>query len=233
MKLKLAPRERKMVFYGAIAAAIIIVVYAVIMPFFDYRATLKREIAAKTDTLRQHLKMVQERELLLAKKSELTQRMEKANAKLLPETVPTAAANQLQQIADGLLKNLEIQNRRPVKEERVKEEYQKVATQVDFQCEIMQLVPVLYEIKNFDKNFISMDTLEVTYQQYAAKAKDSKLKPLRVSMTLSTLIRYIAPEKKEDKDAGRGKTAPAGVKAEGPESVPKDPSHKTTVYWRS
>ncbi|MBI1747605.1 MAG: hypothetical protein HYR55_13600 [Acidobacteria bacterium] len=213
MKWKLAPRERKMVIGGGLLAAILVAVYFVIMPFLDYKQAVSRDIKNKSETLKQYLHTKSEKESLQARKEELNRRMEKAAAKLLNETVPTAAANQLQVIVDGLVKGVEIQTRRPGKEERLKEDYQRVSTQLDFQCQIDQLIPVLYEIKNYDQGYLCLDNLDITYQQYAIKAKDTKVKPLRVALTLSAIIRYVAPEKKEDKDSGRVKTPVGAAKA--------------------
>jgi len=208
-RIKLAPRERRMVIGGGAAAAILVAYFGVI-PYMDKRQAMREEIDKRTKTLTQYHQTIQEKEGLLARKAEFTQRMEKAGALLLTETTPQTAQAKLGEIAESILaKTVELGPRRYPKEERVKEDYQRVVTQIDFQCEIDKLVPVLYEIKTYDKAYLSLDHLDIAFQPYAETAKDPKIKPLRVNLTLSTLMRYQAPEKKEDKDAGRPKPTAA------------------------
>lgn len=211
-KLKIAPRERKMLIGGGIAVVLILLVQFGVYPFIERRQTLRQDIEKKNHTLKQYIQIVQEKNALQSKKDDGTRRMEKAAARLLNETVPTAAQQKLQEMVEGLVKGVEVQNRRQMKEERLGEDYQKIPLQMDIQCEIDKLVPVLFDIKNYNQCFLAVDQLDIHYQSFASKVKNTNVKPLRVNMTLYTIIRYNPPEKKEDKDAGRGKPSPSGQK---------------------
>jgi hypothetical protein len=206
--VKLSKRDKKIIWLGSAAGVVILLVSFVIMPFRDNKKNVREELKQKKLDMQRNLQILEEKDDYKKTIEDLNKRLEQYNARLLPESTPAQAKVKLEEaLIDMATKaGVDPSNRRPEREEKLSDEYQKISIRVDqILCMPDQAMTFLYHIRTFDKYFLTIDQLDIQPSSYTpVRGTGTRDNKIRLGATISAVIR-VTPEKKEE--APRSKPA--------------------------
>lgn len=159
---RLARRERRILIIGVCAAAVILVFFYGVLPFYDSQEKARAELESKSRLLRQTISTIQNQEVYAAQLRALEAELGIFRGQLLDAAEGTMARVQLEEIVRGVAEEngVTITRSNPLPERKIGEKYSKVTLQVNLQSGMSELTGFLVALANHPK-FLQVDGLTV------------------------------------------------------------------------
>ena len=155
---KLSKREKRAVAILAIVGGMILVVFGLVLPFYDAKSELEAEFEEKEKVLRRYIQVIQEEDIYQAQLTELDRVLGQYRQGLLDAQEASIATVQLEEIVRSLAAeyNIQVARSNPLQERKIGEGYVKVTLQINLQSDMSQLTNFLYGLSTHSK-FLLVD----------------------------------------------------------------------------
>ncbi len=186
--MNITGRERKVIISGAVAAAAILVFYAVNLQLPNSES-LAQEVDFKKKLLLKQREILSNENTYEERMEEYARRLEQNRLKLLPGDNPNVAGAELQKLLMDFASQsgVEITQKNQLPEKNIQDILTQVSIRIQANCDPEQLVNFLTAIQNYGK-FLKVEEFTITGIPV--------LKKYRIRPSL-TVVGYIASQKAE------------------------------------
>jgi len=160
---KLSKRDKRALFGAAILVVLYVVVFQVIMPYYDAGTTVDGQLDQKKRMLRSAVRTIQQREVYAAQVAEIDKVLTQYEQRLLDAPDATTAATQLDEIVRALANenNVTLTKSNPLQERKVGERYTKVTVQINLDGDLNTTTAFLYALSVHPK-FMLVENFSVS-----------------------------------------------------------------------
>ncbi|MDA2923675.1 type II secretion system protein GspM [Acidobacteria bacterium AH-259-L09] len=160
---RLAKREKRAVAILGMVGGMILVVFGLVLPFYDAKSELGAEIEKKEKLLQRYIQAIQEEEIYQAQLTELDRVLGQYRQGLLDAQEASIATVQLEEIVRGLAAeyNIQVARSNPLQERKIGEGYAKITLQINLQSDVNQLTNFLHGLSTHSK-FLLVDDFSLT-----------------------------------------------------------------------
>jgi Tfp pilus assembly protein PilO len=150
---KLTRRDRRTLAIAGVFAAVVLVVFYVILPFLDAQSETESELANKERALSQRVRAIRGVEYYRSQIEQLDSVLVGLRAQLLDAENPTIAQNQLENIVREIAEEngVTISRSTPLQSRKVGEHYSKVTLQINVQSGMLELTSFLQALSAHSK----------------------------------------------------------------------------------
>jgi len=189
--MKINPRERKFIFFGATAVAALVIFYLITLLLPD-RESRAQQVETKKAMLLKHRELLSQEKFYKEQVEQYAVHLEQDMIRLLPGDNPNVAEADLQKLlmsfADQSGVEITRKNTRPDKE--MEDDLIMVSVAIETNCNLEQLVRFLTAIQNHDK-FLKIEQFTITGFQTQRRNQ------IRPGMTVVGYISSKEPESNE------------------------------------
>jgi len=153
---KLSKRDKRAVAVLAAVGGVVLVIFAVVLPFYDARADLKERLTDSTELLQRYVQVLREETVFQQELSELEQFFGGYQSRLLEAPDTSTATIQLEEVVRALASEngISITRSNPLQERQMGENYLKITLQINMQSNMSQLSNFLYGLSAHPKFFL-------------------------------------------------------------------------------
>lgn len=150
---KLSKRDKKTLLVGSAAAAVILVVFYGILPFWEARGEVAEQVQTRQRLLQRSVEMIRQEEVFRAELEQLDRALEQYQNQLLDAREESIARVQLEEIVRRLAEEngVTVQRSNPLQERKIGERYAKITLQVNLQAEMPELTNFMYALSAHPK----------------------------------------------------------------------------------
>ncbi len=160
---KLAKRDKRALIGGGILAVLYLLVFQLILPFYDAGSTVDGQLDQKKRVLRAAVRTIQERDVYAAQVAEIDKVLTQYEQRLLEAPDATTAATQLDEIVRSLANenNVTLTKSNPLQERKVGDRYTKVTVQINLDGDLATTSAFLYALSVHPK-FLLVENFSVS-----------------------------------------------------------------------
>lgn len=155
---KLNKRDKRTLWLGGVAGAIILFVIYGIMPLSEASSELDGELREKAALLQRSIVAVENEDIYRSRLATLESMLDQYRGQLLDSDDGTVARVQLEEIVRGLAESngVTISRSNPLQETKIGERYSKVRIQINLTGDMPELTSFVYDLSNHPK-FLVID----------------------------------------------------------------------------
>ncbi|MGH9341392.1 MAG: type II secretion system protein GspM [Acidobacteriota bacterium] len=156
---KLSNRDKKVLSIGGSGAALIILIFYVILPFYEGNAEAAAELENKQRLLQRTLETLRHEDVYRAQVQLLDEALNEYRQRLLDASQVEVGKNQLEGIVRSLANEhgLRVVRTSPLPEQKVSDRYAKVSLQVHLEGGMSELTNFLYAVSSYPKALVVED----------------------------------------------------------------------------
>jgi type II secretory pathway component PulM len=160
---KLSKRDKRVLIGGGILVVLYVVVFQLILPFYDAGNTVDGQLDQKKRVLRSAVRTIQERDVYASQVAEIDKVLTQYKQRLLDAPDPTTAATQLDEIVRSLAteNNVTLTKSNPLQERKVGDRYTKVTLQINLDGDLATTTAFLYALSAHPK-FLLVENFSVS-----------------------------------------------------------------------
>ncbi|RPI28313.1 MAG: hypothetical protein EHM61_05505 [Acidobacteria bacterium] len=160
---KLTRRDKRALIGGAVLAFLYLLVFHLILPFYEAGTTVDSQLDQKKQMLQRAVKTIQEREVYAAQVAEIEKVLAQYEQRLLDARDSTTAATQLDEIVRALAteNNVTLTKSNPLQDRKAGERYTKVTIQINLDGEMAAATAFLYALSVHPK-FLLIENYSVS-----------------------------------------------------------------------
>ncbi len=160
---KLSKRDKRALAGAGILIVLYVVLFQLILPFYDAGNTVDGQLDQKKRVLRSAVRTIQEREVYAAQVAEIDKVLTQYEQRLLVAPDATTAATQLDEIVRSLANenNVTLTKSNPLQERKVGERYTKVTLQINLDGDLNTTTAFLYALSAHPK-FLLVENFSVS-----------------------------------------------------------------------
>ncbi len=160
---KLSKRDKRALIGAGILIVVYVVVFQLILPFYDTGATIGGQLEQKKRVLERAVRTIQEREVYAAQVAEIDKVLTQYEQRLLDAPDGTTAATQLDEIVRSLASgnNVTLTKSNPLQERKVGERYTKVTLQINLDGDMTSITAFLHALSVHPK-FLLVENFSVS-----------------------------------------------------------------------
>jgi len=183
---KISNRDRKVLIGGGIAAAVIVVVTYVILPFVDSYSTLNEQLNQKGTLLQESVQIIRNRQLYLDRAARIDRELADLNRQLLDGPDEVTAQNQLETIVRSLAEssNISISRSFPIQGRTIEEKYARIIVEITVDGGLGNLTDFLQAVSTHNK-YLQVDEFNIS----STLSRRNSLRKLTPRMQISGYIR--------------------------------------------
>lgn len=155
---KLSKRDKRTLWFGGIAGAVLVFIVYGLMPLSEASANLDNEVREKAVLLQRSIKAVENEDIYLSQLTMLESMLDQYSSQLLDSNDGTVARVQLEEIVRGLAESngVTISRSNPLQETKVGEKYSQVKIQINLAGDMPELTSFIYDLSTHPK-FLVID----------------------------------------------------------------------------
>lgn len=155
---KLSKRDKRTLWVGGIAGAIILFVVYGIMPLSEASDNLDGELREKAALLQRSIKAVENEDIYRSRLTTLESMLDQYRGQLLDSNDGTVARVQLEEIVRGLAESngVTISRSNPLQETKIGDKYSQVKIQINLTGDMPELTSFIYDLSSHPK-FLVID----------------------------------------------------------------------------
>lgn len=155
---KLSKRDKRTLWLGGIAGAVILFLVYGIMPLSEANANLDSELGEKAGLLQRSIKAVENEDIYRSQLATLESMLDQYRGQLLDSNDGNVARVQLEEIVRGLAESngVTISRSNPLQETKIGDKYARVRIQINLTGDMPELTSFIYDLSNHPK-FIVID----------------------------------------------------------------------------
>ncbi len=160
---KLSKRDKRALIGAGILAVLYVVVFQVILPFYDAGNTVDEQLDQKKQVLQRAVKTIQQREVYAAQVAEIDKVLGQYEQRLLDAPDAGTAATQLDEIVRALANenNVTLTKSNPLQERKVGDRYTKVTVQINLDGDLATTTAFLHALSVHPK-FLLVENFSVS-----------------------------------------------------------------------
>lgn len=160
---KLSKRDKRALIGAGILVVLYVVVFQLILPFYDAGSTVDGQLDQKKRLLRSAVRTIEQREVYAAQVAEIEKVLAQYEQRLLDAPDATTAATQLDEIVRSLAteNNVTLTKSNPLQERKVGERYAKVTLQINLDTDLNNATAFLYALSVHPK-FLLVENFSVS-----------------------------------------------------------------------
>ncbi|MDA2933889.1 type II secretion system protein GspM [Acidobacteria bacterium AH-259-D05] len=153
---KLSKRDKRALVILGVGGTVVLVVFGVILPFYDAKGQMENELEKKEELLGRYIQVIQEEEVYRAWLEDLDRVLVGYRQRLLDAQETGLATIQLEEVVRSLAAENDIRVTRsnPLQEREIGDNYVKVTLQINLQSDMLQLANFLYALSAHPKFFL-------------------------------------------------------------------------------
>lgn len=189
--MKITPREKKFLFFGAIIIAAVAIFYLITL-LLPNRESGAQLVEDKRAMLLKQRELLSQEEIYKKQVEEYTLHLERDLRQLLPGDNPNVAEADLQKLLMSFAdqSGVEINRKNTLPDEEMENGLIKVSVSIEVNCNLDQLVQFLTAIQNYNR-LLNIEQLQITGFQTQRRQQ------IRPSMTVVGYISSKEPESEE------------------------------------
>jgi Tfp pilus assembly protein PilO len=209
--MKITPREKKLIFFGASVVAAVMIFYLITLLLPD-RESRAQQVETKKALLLRYRQMLSQEEIYQKQVEQYSAQLEQDMTRLLPGDNPNVAEADMQKLLKSFAdqSGLEITRINTLPDEKIEDDLIKVSVSIEVNSDLAQLVRFLTEIQNHEK-FLKIEQFQITGIQTQRRQQ------IRPSLTVVGYIRSKEPEaNKAPPESGEATDEPPAAVVEDP-----------------
>lgn len=145
---KISTRDRRVLLIGGAAAALILAVFYVALPFYESLSQVEGELSQKKRVLTQRIRALRNQVVYEEQNTSLEDELSALRAQLLDGAEGAIAQNQLETIIRGLAEEngVTISRSTPLQERKLGDRYSKVTVQINLQSGMGELASFMHAL---------------------------------------------------------------------------------------
>ncbi|GAB4114133.1 MAG: hypothetical protein Kow001_15560 [Acidobacteriota bacterium] len=161
--MKISKRDRKVLWIGGIAAAVILVGFYGVLPLYESMNEVEGELHQSEAALAQRIRAISSQEIYRRENEELDRELNRLRSQLLDSTDPAVAQNQLENLIRSLAEQngVIITRSTPLQGKKLGEKYTKVTLQVNIQGGMSELTDFLHALAVHPK-YLEVEDFNIT-----------------------------------------------------------------------
>lgn len=183
---KISKRDRKILIIGGISAALIVVVFYLILPFLDSVSSVDEELSRKAELLQESVGVINGKDDYLNLSAQLDRDLARLNRQLLDGTNELGAQTQLETIVRDLAEFNQITVSRsfPIQGRRIEDKYAAVTVEISVDGTLESLAGFLQAVATHSK-YLKVDEFNIS----STLSRRNSLRRLSPRMQISGFIR--------------------------------------------
>ncbi|RPJ60206.1 MAG: hypothetical protein EHM23_11260 [Acidobacteria bacterium] len=160
---KLSKRDKRVLIGGGVLVVLYVVVFHLILPFYDAGNTVDGQLDQKKRILRAAVRTIQEREVHAAQVAEIDKVLAQYEQRLLDAPDATTAATQLDEIVRALAaeNGVTLTKSNPLQERKTGDRYTKVTVQINLDGDLTKTTAFLHGLSAHSK-FLLVENFSVS-----------------------------------------------------------------------
>lgn len=156
---KLSKRDKRTIWGGSVVVIVILVVLYVVLPFFEAKEQVARDLEKRTALLEKTFQTIQAEQYYRDQVEHFEQRLAEYRRLLLDAKDETLARVQLEDVVRSLAEQngVTIARSNPLQERKIEDRYVKISLQVSLQSGMSELTNFLYALSHHQKFLLVED----------------------------------------------------------------------------